>query len=136
MDAAAAVVVARLDRLAVGVESLVARQQAGVDVEHPVLPSGDEIAAQDAHVAGKRDTVCACGAKLVVDQRVKAVAVHPLERKAPGRDALCRGECETGRGGSVACDKDVISRAASGMSGLEQEGQVGGMGWGAGRSRG
>src|SRR3546814_6486056 len=86
MDAAAAVVVARLDRLAVGVESLVARQQAGVDVEHPVLPSGDEIAAQDAHVAGKRDIVCACGAKLVVDQRVKGVAVHPLVRKAPGRD--------------------------------------------------
>src|SRR3546814_5790005 len=50
---AAAVVVARLDRLAVGVESLVARQQAGVDVEHPVLPSGDEIARSEERRVGK-----------------------------------------------------------------------------------
>src|SRR3546814_6316390 len=73
-------------------------------------------------VAGKRDIVCACGAKLVVDQRVKGVAVHPLVRKAPGRDALCRGECEPRRVGIVAGDKDDLIRAAFGLSGLAQPG--------------
>ena len=125
MDAAPAEAVTRVDRALMGVEPLVERQQAGVDVEHPVGPASDEIVAEDAHIARKRDIVGASGTQPFVDQRVEGGARHSLVRLRPDRNAFGRGEREARRFRVVARDQYEFIRAVGGLCGIEQRRHIG-----------
>ena len=125
VDADAAVAVAIGDRLLVGVQPLVFGQQRRMDVEHSPLPPGDEIAGQDAHVAGERDVLRAAPADLGIHRHVVRGAVHALVGQGEGCDAFGRGQLEAAGLGIVAGDEDDLERAVIGAAGIEQRGHVG-----------
>ena len=125
MDAASAEWVARVDRLRVGVQPLVEREKAGVDVEHPARPTCDEIVRQDTHIARQRDIFGARGAQLFVDQRVEGVAFHALVRQRPGRDAFGLGNLQSQCVGIVARDKHEFIRAVGSFCRIEQRRHIG-----------
>ena len=56
MDRTARDRIARRNRARVGVEPLVFRQQRGVDVDDPAMPTPDKSSRKDAHISCKRNS--------------------------------------------------------------------------------
>ena len=125
VDRAAGVAVRVRQRLCMGVEAAVVRQQRGVDVEHPAVPLRDESGGQDAHVTRQCDELRVRFAQFRIDPRIVRLARHALVRERESGDPLGLGEPQSRRVRIVAHDEHDLVGTSRGAAGIDQRRHVG-----------
>src|SRR5690606_29284086 len=120
MNAAAMLVITGVQRALVGIQSRIARQQGGMDVQQPALVVTHEGGCQDAHEAGQHHGIRLAGVDRLDHCLVKLLAVGIVAMiDDAGRHAGGFGARQTGDTGAVAQYQCYLSIQFAIANGIE-----------------